>query len=116
MIKIKVTQKQIKEGFKNIISVGYCDLQYLLNYKTPTYYTSGIYGWNSDIYVIDNNTVIVTGYRPFGNISNYKIIRKYEEKAEKITHELYNQSGDKLEHDLNCLLNEFIKEIKEAEA
>lgn len=115
MIKIKVTQKQIKEGFKNIIRVGYGDLQYLLNYKTPTYYTSGVYGWNSDIYVINNNTAICMGYRPFGNISNYDIVKKYEEKAEKITHELYNQSGTKLQHELNSLLNEFIKEIKEAE-
>ena len=65
MIKIKVTQKQIKEGFKNIICVDCCGLQYLLNYKEPTYYTSGIYGWNADIYVVDHNTVIVTGYRPF---------------------------------------------------
>ena len=43
-MKVKVTEKQIKEGFKNIIEVGYCEIQHLLSHKEPDYYTSGIYG------------------------------------------------------------------------
>lgn len=51
MKKEKITKKQIMNGFKNIISCGYCEIQSLLQYKEANYYTTGTYGWNSDIYI-----------------------------------------------------------------
>lgn len=84
MKKIKITMKEIKENYKNIIQVGYCEIQNLLRGQEAKYYTCGVYGWNADIYEIDNNTVIVTGYRPFGNIkTNYEINSKYDDKSYK---------------------------------
>jgi hypothetical protein len=83
-MKVKVTKKQVQENYKNIISVGYCDLQYLLRFKEPSYYTAGVYGWNADIYQVNYNTCIVTGYRPFGNISNYELVREVEKIASDI--------------------------------
>ena len=55
-------------AFDNVIRVGYCDMQDALKWREPDYYTVGVYGWNADVYVIDCDTVIVTGYRPFGNV------------------------------------------------
>ena len=55
-------------AYRNVIKVGYCDLQNALIGIEPNFYTAGVYGWNADVYVIDRDTVIVTGYRPFGNI------------------------------------------------
>lgn len=55
-------------AYENVITVGYCDLQYALKWREPNFYTVGVYGWNADVYVIDYDTVVVTGYRPFGNI------------------------------------------------
>ena len=55
-------------GYRNVIKVGYCDMQDALKWREPNFYTAGVYGWNSDIYVIDYDTVIVTGNRPFGNV------------------------------------------------
>lgn len=55
-------------AYRNVIKVGYCDLQDALKWREPNFYTVGVYGWNADVYVIDYDTVIVTGYRPFGNI------------------------------------------------
>lgn len=82
MAKIKATAKAIKNSYYNIITVGYSDLQYLLEYFQPTYYTAGVYGWNCDVYIIDSKTVIATGYRPVsGNMHDYEITRKYNEKA-----------------------------------
>lgn len=91
-MKIKVTEKQIKEGYKNIIDIGYCDLQHLLRYFDADYYTAGIYGWNADIYKINYSTCIVTGYRPFGNIyASYNgICKKYDEKAQKLYYKYDN--------------------------
>lgn len=67
-MKTPITKRAIINGYKNIIRVGYCDLQKALSCCDPNYYTAGVYGWNTDIYVIDNETAIVTGYRPFGNM------------------------------------------------
>ena len=67
-MKTKTTKKAIMSAFENVIKVGYCDMQDALKWREPNFYTAGVYGWNSDVYVIDCNTVIVTGYRPFGNV------------------------------------------------
>ena len=108
-MKFKTTQKAVKEGYRNIIEIGYCDLQFLLNYETPIAYTCGVYGWNSDIYQIDNNTVIVTGYRPFGNVNvDYKLIREYNKKAGKIVLDWNIINKKEL---LGELLNEFVKKV-----
>lgn len=108
-MKTKITEKQLKNSYKNIISVNYCGLQYLLNRINANYYTAGVYGWNSDVYVIDNNTVITTGYRPIGNIKpEYTIIDKYNKAAEKIIKK-YNY--DQQQKKLASLLNDFIKEV-----
>lgn len=41
-MKYKTTAKELKEGYYKIISVGYCDLQSLLSYKSPIAYSKGI--------------------------------------------------------------------------
>lgn len=83
-MKVKVTKKQVQENYKNIIRVGYCDLHYLLRFKEADYYTAGVCGWNADIYQVNFNTCIVTGFRPFGNISNHELVEEVEEMAENI--------------------------------
>ena len=81
---MKVTQKLIKGMYKNQIRLGYCELQTLLGYFERKFFTCGVYGWNADIYQINYNTCIITGYRPFGNISVERdIVNKYEEEAKK---------------------------------
>ena len=67
-MKTKITKKAIMSAYRNVIKVGYCDMQDVLKCREPNFYTAGVYGWNADVYVIDYDTVIVTGYRPFGNI------------------------------------------------
>ena len=84
-MKRKVTKKWIRENFKNIITAGYCDMQSLLSRREPDYYTTGVYGWNEDIYIIDNNTAICTGYRP---ISGKRIPFDEVWEAEKQAHKI----------------------------
>lgn len=67
-MKTRITKKAIMSTYSNVIKVGYCDLQDALKGREPNFYTAGVYGWNADVYVIDCDTVIVTGYRPFGNV------------------------------------------------
>lgn len=108
MIKYKTTKKAICNSCATIISIGYCDLQHLLAYISPNAYTSGIYGWNADIYSI-GNVAICTGYRPFGDINpDYDITRSYNERARIIRHESY---GNDMHQQLSDLLDAYIKEV-----
>ena len=104
-MKARVTAKQVRASYLNIIQIGYCNAYYLLD-RDPHYYTAGIYGWNADVFHIDQTTAIVTGYRPFGNICPpYELVRKYEQKAEAC------YKAGKVEKIAN-LLHEFVKECK----
>ena len=67
-MKTRTTKKAIMSTYRNVIRVGYCDMQDALKWRVPNFYTAGLFGWNADVYVIDDDTVIVTGYRPFGNM------------------------------------------------
>lgn len=63
--KQRATAKCIREAERAgapTVHVGYCDAQYLLSGIEPDYYTTGVYGWNCDIYRIAGLT-ICTGYR-----------------------------------------------------
>ena len=113
-MKFKTTQKAIKKGYNKILCIGYCNLQYLLYYKNPVAYTSGVYGWNADIYDIGGGIAICTGYKPFGNIrADYNLQKEYDDKAQQIV-----LNWDKYEHNeklklLDELLKEFIEKVLE---
>lgn len=80
-MKIKVSKKEIRNNFNNIITISYCGGWYLLQGIEPDFYTCGVYGWNEDIYKIDYNTIITTGYRPIDGVRDYEITTLYNEKA-----------------------------------
>ena len=82
----RITKKAIMSTYPNVIKVGYCDLQDALKWREPNFYTAGVFGWNADVYVIDQDTVIVTGYRPFGNMElPREVIDTLNKCAESIT-------------------------------
>lgn len=115
-MKIKVTKKEIMGAYNNVICIGYCDLAWLLRGDIePRFYTCGVYGWNSDIYQVDNNTAICTGYRPFGNIyvSYNGLCSKYNEKARKIWNN-YDLDYKTQCKKVNKLLEKFINECLES--
>ena len=107
-MKYKTTAKAIREGSCNPRSVGYCDLQYLLNNHSPIAYTCGVYGWNFDVYEVYGVT-ICTGYR--GMIGpRCEGITEYEKKAESIFHDeklTYGEARSAVENLLRefCQLN-----------
>lgn len=112
MIKLKVNKRDIRNNFKNVLYCGYCELCDLLSYVDASYYNANSYGWRNDIYLINTNTVIVTGYEPFGNIEiPIDIAKKYNDIAKKI------KIDEKLDFEaqkekIDNLIDEMIKEIK----
>ena len=123
-MKFKTTTKRIKENYGQnyILSIGYCDLQFLLKYENPIAYTSGIYGWKYDLYDIDD-IAICTGYggQPKGKNFDYSLVRKYDDKARKIIetlkkdNETWEKYDNKQRKAVNKLLKQFLKDVyKEA--
>ena len=90
---------------------GYCELQFLLRFQDPKFYTTGIYGWNFDAYEFDGY-LITTGNR--GMIHqvrrNSALDREYDDKARQIC---YNRSLSTEEQKklVNGLLEEYLKKI-----
>ena len=116
-MKYKTTKKAIQNNYRNIIKLGAVKLYYLLKFTEPNAYTSGVYGWNADVYDFDN-VAIVMGYRPFGNISpDYNIVEKYNKLGREIYEEEHdpakdwNEERENQENRLNQLINQFIKEV-----
>lgn len=112
-MKFKTTKKAMNKGFFTV-SVGYCNLQDLLAYEEPVAYTSGVYGWNADIYTF-GNIAIVTGYRPFGNVRgvDYEMIRKYETAAREIRCNA-GLDYDRKKQAVQNLLADLLGEIRQA--
>lgn len=109
-MKFKTTSKAMRENYHNAIKLGYCEAQTLLSDYEPIAYSAGIYGWNCDYYLIDN-VLIVTGYRDmFGRDIPYKIVDKYEQKAEKIKFN-YDLAYEVRKRRINKLLHKFLAEI-----
>lgn len=83
-MKVKVSKKSIKENFRNVYCLDMSKANTIFYGQSPAYYTSGIYGWNCDVYIIDNNTAVTVGYRPFGDCLPEAIEKDMFQKAKKI--------------------------------
>lgn len=94
MAKIRTTERSIRYNYFNILSVGYCNLQYLFSTTRtePFAYTCGMYGWNADYYELRSESgrilCISTGYRPIGksNQATNEIVERYDKKAEQLVY------------------------------
>ena len=112
-MKFKVTRRELKENYR-CVSVGYCDLQYLLRYCSPIAYNSGVYGWNYDVYTFEQystNIAICTGYRNCPGIPvTREIYCKYEEAAKEI---IYGDTPyQKVKEKLDDLIRGFLDEVE----
>ena len=83
-MKVKVSKKSIKENFRNVYQLDMSKSYTIFSGQSPAYYTAGIYGWNCDVYIIDNNTAVTVGYRPFGDLLPEAIEKDMYKKAKKI--------------------------------
>lgn len=110
-MKTRTTKKYINNMYNNKIKIGYCNLQWLLSRTDPAYYITRAEGWAADIYIINSDTVIITGYAPFGNITiPYEKRCEYESKAEQIACN-YKLTFEEQRDALDVLINEFVEEV-----
>jgi hypothetical protein len=113
-MKTKTTAKAIKEHYKKCYSAGYCELQFLLSRIEPLYYHAGVYGWDYDVYIIDD-VAIFTGYRypSRSGIKHipYKIAEKYDKYAKKIIDANHSNKYELVSDVLKNLINDMITEL-----
>ena len=109
-MKLQTTKKAIKNNFYTVISIGYCDAQYLLYFKDPFAYSAGINGWACDYYQI-KNTCISTGYSPIGEKVPYELLNELENKAGEIARDYSIEYKDKAAL-IESLLTQLIDSIK----
>lgn len=111
-MKLQTTKANIRNNFGTILTVGYCELQYLLNYCSPFAYSAGSYGWNCDFYQPSfkySGVCIATGYnteRLGGKRVSYELVKEYEQKACEVVYD-YTQTNKR--ETLNALIDEFIE-------
>ena len=111
-MKLQTTKSNIRNNFGTILTAGYCELQYLLNYCSPFAYSSGVYGWNCNYYQPSTKyggVCIATGYnteRLSGKRVSYKLVKEYEQKALEVVND-YAQINKR--EALNTLIDEFIE-------
>lgn len=111
--KVKITKKFARDNFPFIIRIGYCNLQFLLYYKSPEYYSVRAEGWACDYYFFEEENILIsTGYAPIGISIPWEIIEPYEKRAEKIICEIYKWDEiEKKEEAINELLSAFLKTV-----
>lgn len=81
-MKMKITQKQMRQ-LPHLYRVGYCGAQSLLSGLAPVAYTTGVYGWNCDVYALPSGVHICTGYRGLAG-DNIPDLDKWERAARDI--------------------------------
>ena len=105
-MKLQTTKSNIRKNFFNILSIGYCDADSLLQHVRPFAYSAGVYGWSSDFYDIDG-VCISTGYGPIGTKTDYNLLREYNIEAQKINSNSALNYTERKEA-TNKLLHDFI--------
>ena len=111
-MKLQTTKANIRKNFSTILTVGYCEIQYLLNRCNAFAYSAGVYGWSCDFYQPSfkfSGVCIATGYnteRMGGKRVSYELTKEYEQKARELVND-YSQINKR--EALNALIDEFIE-------
>lgn len=107
MPKFKTTNREMTTE-SVCYSIAYADLQNVLAFHNAIAYTSGVYGWNSDIYLLQGNTYISTGYRPCGyKLKDYWVVRALDRKASELRSYKSGLKYDEVKPEIEKLFNLF---------
>ena len=111
-MKLQTTKTNIKNNFDTVLTVGYCELEYLLNHCSPFAYSAVVDGWACNYYTPSDKfsgVFIATGYnteRLNGKRVSYELVKEYEQKACEMVND-YSQTNKR--EALNNLIDEFIE-------
>lgn len=116
----KLTRREVRARFHNIIQIGACDLDSLLDWGNLAGHLERAEGWAADVYYAGyvggyGSVAICTGYAPIGNVKpDYALVHEYEMLGRQINDAIdYTVSGftEKREALRRCLHDQFIQEV-----
>lgn len=112
-MKFKTTAKYIRSVYgNNAIQLGYCEACHLLRSHEPIAYTSGVYGWNFDLYYIEG-VAICTGYRGMCGSRPAVPVTEYEKAASAIWGD-YSRPYEERAAEVEKLVYEWLTACEEA--
>ena len=94
MSKLKTSQSKMKTFSPIVLGVGYCELQCLLNYESPIAYATSRYGWVCDLYKINDEYSIVTGYS-YSRACNRQLTSYQREELQAIEKYCFDSRPDR---------------------
>lgn len=100
LLKVKVTDRELKAHYDKIVAIPYCKAQHLLCGMQANFYNSGVYGWKYDAYDY-KGVLLVTGYNAFGKQA-IEIIEEYERQAKNLLNVL--TVDEFMPHRKKCLI------------
>lgn len=102
----------VHNNYNYVFKTGYCNLSKICKHIEPQYYNSGVYGWNCDVYVDNQYSVMIsTGYRNMrGTTIPSHILKKYDDIARSIINNKYSYEKEcqLLEENYNNFLQELV--------
>ena len=118
-MKARISKKEVRNTNSRIISAGFCDMQFLLQYHDCYMCSADIYGWSCDYYIINSGntgmftpyTIISTGYRPLNNRETKpddELLRLFEKYASLVLDSATEASTAVKQSWLNRLLSAFV--------
>lgn len=116
-MKIKMTRKDIEQGYDKVYCLGYCEAQYLLRGAREIGYNCGLYGWNYDVYEIEHNgemVAVCTGYRGMAGTRPAVAPKKWEDKARK-EQLAWGWQWKDMKRRLKTLINQWLNAIDKKE-
>ena len=110
MNRIKTTAKEVRNAFIKIIALDPCEAVELLRAHNPMLYTCGVYGWNFDVYIVED-TAICTGYRGMPGIRpERELVKSYEARARDIWNEFDRPYKERTKQ-VDTLLRQLLREV-----
>lgn len=107
-MKKQVTNNFIKCYSKKIFLAD----ENVMQFKTADYYNCGVYGWNYDAWHVNNDVVILGGYRVnktcIDKTINYETCKKYEKIANLLRNKYILTDREAFFKKYNQLINRMI--------
>ena len=94
MSKLKTSQSKMKTFSPIVLGVGYCELQCLLCYESPTAYAARQCGWACDLYKINDRYSIVTGYS-YSRACNKQLTSEQREELQAVEKFCFDSCPDR---------------------
>lgn len=110
MKRIKTTAKEVRDVFEKKIALGCCEAVELLRGRKPSLYTCGVYGWNFDVYIVEDAAICVGVRGMIGVHPDRELVKSYEDRARDIWNGFDRPYKERAKQ-VDALLRQLLREV-----